>query len=164
MNLEYLNILLGFHYWARDRVLSAAAALTPGQYARPMGNSFSSVHDTLNHVYLAEWIWHERWNGVSPTAFPSIDMPDVDSLRRNWTALESKVRAHVTNAGQAGLERVIAYSLMSGKAGESTLWQMVTHVVNHATYHRGQVTTLLRQLGAAPAEGTDLITYYRLHA
>lgn len=161
MNLEYLDILLGFHYWARDRVLDAASALTPGQYAQPMGNSFSSVRDTLNHVYLAEWIWHERWNGASPTAFPSIDLPDVESLRRNWEALESKVRADVANAGQAGLERVIAYSLLSGKAGESPLWQVLTHVVNHATYHRGQVTTLLRQLGAAPAESTDLIAYYR---
>jgi uncharacterized damage-inducible protein DinB len=50
---------------------------------------------------------------------------------------------------------------MSGKEGASPLWQMVAHVVNHATYHRGQVTTMLRQLGAAPAQSTDMITYFR---
>ncbi len=50
---------------------------------------------------------------------------------------------------------------MSGKEGASPLWQMVAHVVNHASYHRGQVTTLLRQLGAVPAQSTDMITYFR---
>ncbi len=161
MNLDYLRLLLDFHYWARDRVLEAAGALTPEQYARPMGNSFSSVRDTLNHVYLAEWIWHERWNGISPTAFPSIDLPDVDTLRRHWGELESKVRADIAGAGEAGIARVVPYALLSGAAGESTVWQIVTHVVNHATYHRGQVTTMLRQLGAAPGASTDLIAYYR---
>jgi uncharacterized damage-inducible protein DinB len=51
--------------------------------------------------------------------------------------------------------------LLSGAAGKSVFWHMAQHVVNHATYHRGQVTTLLRQLGAPPPASMDLITYYR---
>ena len=57
--------------------------------------------------------------------------------------------------------RRFAYTLLSGAAGESTLQQMVQHVVNHATYHRGQVTTMLRQLGAAPPKSMDLIQFWR---
>lgn len=161
MTSDYVRQLLGFHYWARDRVMIAAGSLGAEQYARPMGNSFASVRDTLNHLYQAEWIWYSRWNGVSPTAFPEIDLADLDTLRERWLELEGKVRDYLDEAGEAGLQRIIPYRLMSGKESASPLWQMVAHVVNHATYHRGQVTTLLRQLGAAPPPSTDMITYFR---
>lgn len=164
MNTDYLKHLLDFHYWARDRVVTAVEAISAEQYSRPMGNSFTSIRDTLNHVYLAEWIWYSRWNGESPTAFPTDDIPDVPTLRGKWSDMERNVRAHLTAAGDTGLRRVIEYRLMSGKEAASPLWQMVAHVVNHATYHRGQVTTMLRQLGAAPALSTDMITYFRERA
>jgi uncharacterized damage-inducible protein DinB len=161
MTRDYLLLLIDFHYWARDRVLAAADPLTPEQYERPMGNSFSSVRDTLNHIYQAEWIWYSRWNGVSPTTFPAGQLPDVATLRERWSELEGNVRAFLDSAGEAGLSHVFEYRLMSGKEGASPLWQMVAHVVNHATYHRGQVTTLLRQLGAVPPKSTDMITFFR---
>lgn len=164
MNPDYLNQLLDFHYWARDRVLTAVEAISAGQYGQPMGNSFTSIRDTLNHIYAAEWIWYSRWNGVSPTAFPTDEIPDVAALRGRWSDMERKVRAHLAAAGDTGLKHVIEYKLMSGKEAASPLWQMVAHVVNHATYHRGQVTTMLRQLGAAPAQSTDMITYFREHS
>ena len=161
MNREYVHHLLGFHYWARDRVMSALEALTPEQYARPMGSSFSSIRDTMNHIYQAEWIWYQRWNGISPSGFPKDELPDLAALRAKWSELEGNIRAYLDDAGDAGLDRVIEYRLMSGREGVSTLWQMVAHVVNHASYHRGQVTTLLRQLSAVPAQSTDMITYFR---
>lgn len=158
MNAEYLSTLLGFHYWARDRVMAAAETLNAEQYVRSMGSSFSSVRDTLNHIYLAEWIWYSRWNGVSPTAFPEDELVDIGALRARWTPMEQNVRRYLANAD---LNRVIAYRMMSGKEAQSPLWQMVAHVVNHATYHRGQVTTLMRQLGAQPPQSTDMIFYFR---
>ena len=161
MNSEYLQHLLGFHYWARDRVMLALEPLTLDQYAKPMGNSFSSIRDTMNHIYHAEWIWLRRWNGESPTAFPGDAMPDLASLRTQWTALEEQVRAYLDDAAISGLDRVIEYKLMSGKPGASPIWQMFAHVVNHASYHRGQVTTMIRQIGAVPAQSTDMITYFR---
>ena len=161
MNSDYLRLLIGFHYWARDRVMTAVESLTPEQYARPLGSSFSSIRDTLNHIYQAEWIWYSRWNGVSPTSFPKEEMPDLATLRAKWSELEGNVRAYIDTAGDSGLDRVIEYRLMSGKEGASPLWQMVAHVVNHASYHRGQVTTLLRQLGAVAPQSTDMITYFR---
>lgn len=164
MNPDFIHQILDFHYWARDRAMLATEALSTEQYVRPMGNSFSSIRDTLNHVYHAEWVWYSRWNGVSPTAFPSDDIPDLAALRTLWSGMEGKVRAYVTGASATDLQRVIPYRLMSGKEGASPLWQMVMHMVNHATYHRGQVTTMLRQLGAAPARSTDMITYFRERA
>ena len=63
-----------------------------------------------------------------------------------------------------GVARVMPYTLLSGVASASPFWQMLQHVVNHASYHRGQVTTMLRQLGAAPAKSCDMITFYRERA
>lgn len=159
---SYLVLLLDFHYWARDRVLDAVAALTPEQYARDLGSSFKSVRDTLVHLYSAESAWYQRWQGASPAGHVSPEQyPDVESLRRAWGDLEKKMRAFLGAQDQAGIDTVYSYTLFNGTAAASPLWQMATHVMNHATYHRGQVTTMLRQLGASPAKGMDLIGYYR---
>ena len=162
MTHDDLRTMLDFHYWARDRMLEALDPLTPDQWLRDLGSSFRSVRDTAAHMYAAEWIWYMRWRGTSPSALVSADQfPDVATLRRTWSDLEQNVRAVVEEFGEAGVNRVVAYSLLSGAAGASPFWQMLQHVVNHASYHRGQVTTMLRQLGAAPAKSCDMITFYR---
>jgi uncharacterized damage-inducible protein DinB len=156
-----LRTLLEFHYWARDRMFDAIELLTPEQFTRDLGNSFRSVRDTVAHIYAAEWAWYSRWQGHSPTALlPADQFPDVATLRRAWVEQEQKARAFLAELGEA-VGRVMPYTLLSGVSSASPFWQMLQHVVNHASYHRGQVTTMLRQLGAAPAKSCDLITFYR---
>ena len=153
---------LDYHYWARDRVLDAAEKLTPEQFTRDLGSSFKSVRDTLVHTYSAEWAWHSRWRGVSPTSLlPPEDFPDVETIRSHWAELEKNVCGFLADLGDAGITRVIEFKLLSGQPGASPFWQMLQHMVNHASYHRGQVTTMLRQLGAAPAKSMDMIGFYR---
>jgi len=162
MNLDDLQTLLDYHYWARDRVLTAAAALTPEQYTRDLGSSFRSVRDTLIHLYSAEWAWHLRWRGQSPTSRPPDDQfPDVAALQRHWVALEADVRGFVAQLDAKGVNRVFEYKMLNGDPGASVFWHMLQHVVNHGSYHRGQVTTMFRQLGAAPAQSMDLIRFYK---
>jgi uncharacterized damage-inducible protein DinB len=163
MNVRDLQLLLDYHYWARDRLLDALDPLTPDQFMRDMGNSFRSIRDTAAHIYAAEWAWHSRWVGQSPTALLPPDMfPDVATLRDIWSEHESKMRAFFASRDEDGINQVIEYTLISGYTGASVLWQMAQHVVNHATYHRGQVVTMLRQLSAAPPKPMDLIAFYRL--
>jgi uncharacterized damage-inducible protein DinB len=163
MTRHDLDHLVQFNFWARDRLVAAVRTLDNDQYTRDLRNSFSSVRDTLVHLYSAEWVWLSRWEGTSPTTpiDPAI-YPDLDSLMKAWHELERRFRAYVTAVGD-DVERVIDYRLMNGTTGRSAFWQMLQHVVNHGTYHRGQVTTMLRQLGATPPKSTDLITYYREH-
>jgi len=163
MNLQDLQTLLDYHYWARDRVLEAAGALSQEEYTREMGSSFRSVRDTLVHLYSAEWNWYSRWQGVSPTEMLSPqEFPDVSTLRATWTEHEGKMRAFLRGLGEAGISRVFEYKMLDGRPGATVFWQMLQHVVNHGSYHRGQVTTMLRQLGAQPAKSMDLIAFYRL--
>ncbi len=161
MNLPYFRELIAYHYWARDRMLDAVATLTPAQYAEAIGGSFGSVRDTLNHVYGAEVLWLARWHGESPSGFPA-DLPStLADLRQAWNAQEAQMRRFVLGLGESDLQRVISYRNLAGVPGESALWEMLAHVVNHATYHRGQVTTLLRLHDAPPPASTDLIAFYR---
>ena len=162
MTIDDLRLLLDYHYWARDRVLDAVEPLTPEQFTRDMGSSFRSIRDTLAHIYAAEWAWHSRWMGNSPTALLSPDMfPDLGTLRATWTDHEAKMRAFLESLPEASINLVIDYKLISGQPGSSPVWQMLQHVINHASYHRGQVTTMLRQMGVEPGKPMDLIAFYR---
>jgi uncharacterized damage-inducible protein DinB len=157
-----LETLLDFHYWARDRILDAVRLLPPDQLRKDLGSSFPSIWDTLVHLYSAEWAWHQRWVGSSPTAHIRPDQfPDLGALAAAWRAHEETMRAFLAGLGEAGIDRIFDYKNLAGQPGRSTFWQMLQHIVNHGSYHRGQVTTMLRQLGAAPGRSVDLIAYYR---
>ena len=165
MNLQDLQTMLDYHYWARDRMLDALEPLSPEDYNRNLGSSFTSIRETATHVYAAEWAWYMRWRGESPTALlPADRFADLGELRRAWTELEAKVRAFVEGLGDGGVARILEYRLLSGHSGASPVWQMVQHVVNHASYHRGQITTMLRQIGAQPPKPLDMIAYYRIQS
>jgi uncharacterized damage-inducible protein DinB len=162
MTFDDLRTHFDYHYWARDRLLDAIDPLTPEQFTRDLGSSFKSVRDTVAHTYSAEWAWCQRWLGQSPTAHLSTDLfPDAASIRRLWIENEVKVRAFLDSLGEEGVHRVLDYKMLNGAAASSPMWQMMQHVVNHGSYHRGQVTTMLRQLGAAPGKSMDMIAFYR---
>ena len=71
------------------------------------------------------------------------------------------MRGFTEALGETGIERVFEYKTLAGDPGSSVFWHMLQHVVNHGSYHRGQITTLLRQLGHKAPESTDLIRFYR---
>lgn len=162
MTLREIQALLDFHYWARNRVFEAVQDLTPEQFTRPLGGSFDSVRDTLVHTYGADWVWYQRWSGESPSGMPTPgQFADLTALGAAWAEVEEGVRALVARLGETGIQKPREYKTLDGRLHSQVFWQMVQHVVNHGSYHRGQVTTLLRQLGAAPPRSTDLIAYYR---
>jgi uncharacterized damage-inducible protein DinB len=162
MTKQELELLYDYHYWARDRMLNAIDPLPPDQLLCDAGNSFRSVRDTVAHIYSADWVWYTRWTGESPAALLPMEMfPDIASIRSAWTEPEGQVRSFLTGLDASGVDGRFEYKLLNGQPGSAIFWQMAQHVVNHASYHRGQVTTLLRQLGAQPPKPMDLIAFYR---
>lgn len=162
MTLDDLRTLFDYHYWARDRMLAAVERLEPTQFTRSMGGSFASLRDTVAHICLADEIWLSRWRGQSPTAFPPEQpLPDVATIRDRWAGIETSVRALLEELGDEGVQQWFTYRLLSGTEGRSRYADSMQHVVNHGTYHRGQVTTLLRQMDCAPPASMDLITFSR---
>jgi uncharacterized damage-inducible protein DinB len=164
MTVDDVRTLYEYDAWANRRTLDSCAALTPEQFTRHIESSFSSVRDTLAHIYGAEWLWLERWHGRVPTALPSAsDFPDLQTLRARWTEFQRELSAFIDALTPAELQRVIKYKNTRGTPFEGPLEPMLVHVVNHGTYHRGQVVTLLRHLGAKPV-ATDLIAFHRERA
>ena len=164
MNTEDFRLLYDYNSWANHRTLDACAALTEEQFTRDMGSSFRSVRDTLAHLMLVEWIWLERWNGRAPSGYPpSTDFPNLNTVRTRWAEIERDLLKYIASLTPEDLQRVVHHKTMAGVPHAQPLWQMLQQVLNHATYHRGQVTTLLRQLGAKGV-GTDLIMFYRERA
>jgi uncharacterized damage-inducible protein DinB len=112
----------------------------------------------------AEEAWLKRWHGESPTALVSPDaFASFADVRRRWGELAAEWQRFLGGLTEEAVLRVVQYRDLRGNAYATPLWQMMQHVVNHASYHRGQITTLLRQLGARPVP-TDLISYYRQQA
>jgi uncharacterized damage-inducible protein DinB len=162
MNLADLQTLLDYHYWARDRMLAALEPLLPEPYTKDLGNSFPSLRDTAVHILSAERIWLSRWEGNSPGAHTApADVPDVATLRATWADTEAGVRGFLASLGEDDVHRRIEYHNLMGVKGDQRFSEMLQHLVNHASYHRGQITTMLRQLGAAPPKQMDLIAFYR---
>ena len=161
MNIEDFRVLYDSDSWANHRTLDACAALTPEQFTHDLGSSFLSVRDTLVHTYGAEAIWLERWHGRSPAGIPGPEAyPDLESVRRRYAEVERNLLDYVASLTSEDVQRVVEFKSFAGMPMAEPLWQCLQHVANHGTYHRGQITTLLRQLGAK-AVSTDLIAFYR---
>lgn len=161
MNIQDCRRMFDYNSWANHRVLDACSSLSEEQFTRDLKSSFASVRDTLVHIWSAEWIWLERWHGRAPNTFPSAaDFPNLDSVRNRWAKIDRDLLDFVSSLTIDDLQRVVAYKRISGESYAQPLWQLLQHVANHSTYHRGQIATLLRQLGAKSAS-TDMIIFFR---
>ncbi len=157
---EHARTLFTYDAWANRRLLDACSALTPEQFTRDLGSSFRSVRDTMAHIMGAEWLWLERFQGRTASLPGADQFPELASLRARWEQVERDLLAYIGGLTAADLDRSFDYRDMKGNPHSSVLWQTLQHLANHSTYHRGQVTTLFRQLGAKPI-GTDMIGFYR---
>jgi uncharacterized damage-inducible protein DinB len=153
--------LLDYTIWANHRLMRAAATLSVDDFKRDLRAHFGGVRGTLCHVMAAEWIWLERWKGISPsTMIDEGEFADIVELRDRWTVIEDHRESWFKALRPEALAANLKYRNVAGNQYEEPLWQLVQHVANHSTYHRGQVVLLLRQLGAKTVS-TDLVLWDR---
>ena len=159
MNMRDLSTLWAFNRWANDRLLTAAGSASSDEFVRDLGASHGSLQGTLVHILWAEWLWVRRWGGVSPKQPAQPErFPDVAAIRTEWADIERRQQAFIEKLSEERLLERVAYENLAGKRWEYPLVHLLQHVVNHSSYHRGQVVTLLRQLGhMAPA--TDFLVF-----
>jgi len=153
--------LLAYGSWANARMFDAASALSEELLNHSVASSFPSVLATLAHIAGAEWVWLRRWVGESPNGFPDwVTKPVLADVRARLGAIEQERDAFVSGLSDADLGRSVAYQTLSSQPSSDRLGDLLRHVVNHSTYHRGQVATQLRQLGLKPPS-TDFIVFLR---
>jgi uncharacterized damage-inducible protein DinB len=161
MDTAELKSLLAYDEWANRQMLSDIEQLTEEQLTRDLSSSHRSILETLAHIVAVEWVWLERLKGNSPQAPPAwCSEPSVDLLKEQLGATEAERRDFVAALSDDSLSSVIDYKTLDGTAASSKLDDIFRHVVNHSTYHRGQVSTMMRQSGGK-VTSTDLIFYLR---
>ncbi len=160
MTTDEARQLFGYGSWANGRMLAVAEALPSEQFEAAVSSSFPSVGATLAHLIGAEWIWLRRWLGESLPAPAWAAKPNLAELKVQLAAVESERSSYLAGLSDADLDRVVSYRSLAGKEYSNVLSDLIRHVVNHSTYHRGQLATQLRQLGHTPPS-TDLIAYVR---
>jgi len=166
MNKQDIQLLYQYDRWANERVLKAVSALSTEQFTRDLGVSFHSVRDTLVHVLGGDWIWLEYWKNTPrnqeefaalwerrAAIFKTDAYPDAATLRQKWTEVEQQQAAFVDQLTEESLARIFPV-----RTSEAKLAHLMQHVVNHSTYHRGQVAAMMRQLGAEPVS-TDFFLF-----
>ncbi|HMB70720.1 MAG TPA: DinB family protein [bacterium] len=150
-----------FNEWANARYVEVLAQIAPAALAAERISSFPSLLATFAHLVGAEWIWLRRWLGDSPSAVPDwFRDPSFEDLRTRLDDLEKERASFVAGLADDDLGRNVDYAMMSGTPRSNPLDVLFLHVVNHSTFHRGQLGTLLRQAEAVPP-ATDFVMYVR---
>lgn len=161
MTLQEIKLLFAYNAWANDRVFEALASVPEEDYRKDLKGSHGGIEGTLRHLVGAEKIWLSRWVGQPETTFlqPS-DVPTLAAMKALWERIAHETVAFVGKMNDKKLQQVVTITNLEGKKFSHSYQQMFQHIVNHSTYHRGQITTLMRQVGAKPVD-TDLIIFYR---
>ena len=164
LSKDSLGRLLEYTVWANHRVLRVVATLATDDFKRDLKSSHGGVRGTLTHMLWAEALWLERWKGVPPSgAIDESEFADLVKLRDRWAVVDEHRRAWLSALREEAPGEIIHYKNTKGVPYAGPLWELVQHAANHATYHRGQVITMARQLGARVVS-TDLLLYDRERA
>lgn len=161
MNVDYVRTLYAYNRWANQRILDNLETTDRERFIRDLGSSYPSIRETLVHIVGSEWVWLSRWNGDSPTGFPDAgDLVDIPSIRRRWLGVAREVDSFLQALTDERLLADLSYNDTRGRPFSQPLGEQICHVVNHSTYHRGQITTMVRQVNEEPVS-TDMIVYLR---
>lgn len=161
MTVDYIRTLFAYNKWANHRILANIETADREKVTRDLGSSYSSIRDTLVHIVGSEWVWLSRWKGDSPTGFPNAaGLVDVPSIRTRWLSVERELDSFLKHVTDERLLADLSYNDTRGRQFSQPLGEQMCHVVNHSTYHRGQITTMLRQVNETPVS-TDMIVYLR---
>jgi uncharacterized damage-inducible protein DinB len=156
---DHIQRRLKYHHWAADKIWEALEAVTAEQLDRKWGGSFGTGRALLRHVAGVERLWCDRWNGQSPKSLP--DYPATHGgreFRQEWERIKPDQKRFVDALSQQRLDGDITYVNIKGETWTYALADVLEHLVNHGTYHRGQLTQLLRDLGL-PAPSTDFLFF-----
>lgn len=159
MSVDDIRNLYAYNRWANRRLLSAVALLEPQELVRRLGGSFGTVQATLVHIMWGEWVWLRRWRGESPKRrFDPSEFPRIVDIELHWDAIAGDQADYIAGLTEERVTARLSYENLQGERWEYSLGHMLQHVVNHSSYHRGQVAMLLRQLGREPP-ATDFLIY-----
>ncbi|HUG63046.1 MAG TPA: DinB family protein [Methylomirabilota bacterium] len=159
--LDHARLMATYNTWMNRKLYDTAAHLEPSELARERGAFFGSILGTMNHLAVADILWLQRFRNhpaarpaldtvlalPSPTSLDQILETDLAKLRALRVTLDRAFEDFVATLDEAGLDVVVSYARGGGERQAKLLGPVLGHVFNHQTHHRGQLSTLLSQVG-----------------
>lgn len=150
---NYYELMAEYNKWMDDKIYAVCGEIPDNARKKDMGAFFKSIHGTLNHIYYGDIAWLERLrdNKFTPRKLGADIFNDFDELR----AAQEKTDIEIIDWAKTLTPEYLSstYDYVSNVEGfKRTLprWVLAAHMFNHQTHHRGQVTTLIKQLGIDP--------------
>ena len=159
---EILTQLAAYNLWANQKIMDAILSLPEEKQKQELPSSFKSLYLTVLHMLDAESIWWQRMKLNERIIVPSENfngtMKDVINglMQQN-----QQWQDWVNNTNEMAIEHVFQYYNSKKEHFKNPVFQMLLHVFNHGTYHRGQLVNMLRQLGVEKIPSTDFIVWSR---
>ncbi len=160
MTQNEINLLYNYDKWADFKLFEMIVMLTKDQYEKDLGSSFGGIHGTIVHILSSNKVWLFRWTGKELIILKAGDFPTVEDIKKQWDVYHLEISNFIRNLTDEKLNEPLPYVDIKGNSYSHPLFQQMQHKVNHSSYHRGQVVTMLRQLGKK-AINTDFINYLR---
>ena len=153
--------LAEFNNWADDRVINWLNQITDEQWNKIAISSFGSIRDTAIHIISAKKIWLDFWTNTQNPVYLSLEFKGTRlELINIWETVSAKLKSFIENYPIAYYKKEINVKKPNGEMSTMEFRKTFPHMINHSTYHRGQLVTLLRQAGFSNLSNTDLFTYY----
>lgn len=162
MSKNYFSALANYNVWANQIVIDWLEQITDEQWTMPLVSSFNSVQETVLHIVSAENVWVSRFQHIeNPEWLQATFKGSKDQHITKWKLVSKNLQAFVETVTDATLVAPLEYKRLNGQVFNTPLYQLLAHVFNHSTYHRGQLVTLLRQAGFTNIGSTDLLNFQR---
>jgi uncharacterized damage-inducible protein DinB len=143
--------MMEFMFWGDRRVLTAACAITEPEYYAERGFSAGSLHKLLVHTMAAQWAWLSRWRQLEVLRLEdATDYPTRENLVRRWPQIHHDFSEYLTAQTETTLAAELTYRNTRGEQFTLPLGELVLHCLDHGTYHRGQVNSLIKLAGGTP--------------
>jgi uncharacterized damage-inducible protein DinB len=154
--------LTRYNAWANELIFAAVAALPEGEAVKPRRSVFRNMVHTLNHNYVIDRIFQAHLEGRGHD-YSARNTPDHPPLTELWRAQQELDRWYVAaydGMDDARLNQTVSFTFVGGGEGAMTRGEILQHLVNHTSYHRGFVGQMIYDVPARPPT-TDLTVFLR---
>ncbi|KKI90413.1 hypothetical protein WQ54_20865 [Bacillus sp. SA1-12] len=151
--------LFDYHFWANEKLLQHLQGLPKGIYLSKVESVFPSIAETFGHMVAADEVWYSRLKGESLSQLATKKFRSIEETSIVSAALYNEIKHFLTKT--ENFERMIHYNNMKGDPFNNKMSEIVHHMVNHGTYHRGNISAMIRQMGFEGIS-TDYIVYLRI--
>lgn len=161
MTKSYFTQLAAYNVWANEIISGWLTTLTQEQWQQSLVSSFDSIELTTLHILGAERVWLGRLNMLEqPVWLPNSYKGNKVEMIQLWKETSANLYEFISNVESDQLSSTLQFTRLNGEVNLMQVSEVLAHVLNHSTYHRGQLVTLLRQVGFTDVGSTDLSRYY----